>query len=124
MFKKNILMASAILFIGISIIISGYCIGEGIKSVNIGRPATTTKDTKVLNLTQAANYLNMPEEEVKAVIQIEKNELEKTGSFSGRRLPYFTIDSKQYFYKDEIDEWLKDVSSNNREYNTTEGWVL
>lgn len=35
--------------------------------------------------------------------------------------PYFIINNNQYFYKDEIDEWLKEASNYHREYNTKSG---
>jgi len=121
---KNLLTTIAIIFLGISIIISGYFIGNGIKALAEEDTRAETLDDKVLNLSDVALYLNMSEEEVKSIILMEKNELEKTGSFYGKRFPYFTINNKQYFYKDEIDEWLKEVSSTHREYNTYEGWIL
>ena len=66
----------------------------------------------------------MTEEEVCAIIQTEKKKLDETHSFTGKMFPYFTINNKQYFYKDEIDEWLKQVSSHHRQYDTTKGWIL
>jgi len=59
--------------------------------------------------------------EVQGIMQTEKKILEETGSFSGKMFPYFTINNKQYFYKDELDEWLKEVSSNRRVYDTIKG---
>lgn len=126
MFKKNLWMGIAIVFIGTSIIFSGYFIGNAIKSVKMGDsdliPAPI--DNQVLNLSQTAKYLNMTEDEVQGIIQTEKASMEKIGSFSGKMFPYFTINNKKYFYKNEIDEWLKEVSSTRREYNTTEGWIF
>lgn len=124
MFKKNLLVVIAILFIGASIIINGYFIENAIKSANLQNPITTSVDDKVLNLSQTAEYLNMSEEDIRGIIQTEKNILEKTSSFNGKMFPYFTINNKENFYKNEIDEWLKEVSSNRREYNTTDGWIF
>lgn len=66
----------------------------------------------------------MPDEEVLAIIETEKKKLDETHSFTGKMFPYFIIDNKLYFYKDEIDEWLKEVSSSHRQYDTTKGWIL
>ena len=122
--NKNLVTAISIVFLGISIMVSGYFIGNAIKSTDDGDKRTEPVEVKVLNLSQVAGYLNMSEEELKRIIVIEKNQLEKTGSFYGKMFPYFTIDNKQYFYKNEIDEWLKNVTSTHREYNTNEGWLL
>lgn len=121
---KNLINTIAIIFLGVSIMVSGYFIGNAIKSIDERDSRIETFDTKVLNLSQVAVYLNMSEKDIKRIIQIEKNELEKTGSFRGKMFPYFTIDNKQYFYKDEIDEWLKEVSSTRSEYDTNKGWLL
>lgn len=122
--KKSFLMAGVLLFIGISVIFNGYIIGNSIKHNEFQYSSTAPSESSVLSIEQVAKYLNISEEEVKAIIQIEDNMFTKTGSFYGKMLPYFVVNNKQYFYKDEIDEWLKEVSSNHREYNTAEGWVL
>ncbi len=119
---KNPGASLAIIFLGIAIMVSGYYIGNGLKAEtpNIESGA---KDLKVLNIQEVATYLNMPESEIRKIIQIEKNTLEKRGSFSGKMFPYFVIDDTKYFYKEEIEEWLKETSSNRREYNTSAGYV-
>ncbi|MFL0269345.1 hypothetical protein ACJDUH_14750 [Clostridium sp. WILCCON 0202] len=93
-------------------------------STSTPTPTSILTDSKALTLSQVAAYLNMTEEEVRAIIQTEKKKLDETHSFDGKMFPYFTINNKQYFYKDEIDEWLKEVSSNHRQYDTTKGWIL
>ncbi len=122
--KKSFLMAGVLLFIGISIIFNGYFIGNAIKHNEFQYSSIPSSESNVLSMEQVAKYLNISEEEVQVIIRIEDNMLNKTGSFYGKMLPYFVVNNKQYFYKDEIDEWLKEVSSNHREYNTAEGWVL
>ncbi|EHQ90148.1 hypothetical protein [Desulfosporosinus youngiae] len=124
MVKKNFLLTTAILFVGTSFIIGSYLIGNSIQSVAMRDSDQVSIDNKVLSLSQTAKYLNMTEDEILGIIQTEKSILEKTGSFHGRMFPYFTVNSKQYFYLNEIDEWLKEVSSGRREYNTTAGWML
>lgn len=124
MIKRNFMIGVAILFIGVSIIINGYFVGEAIKSIKMGESITDNEADKVLNLPQAAKYMNMTEDEVQGIIKTETEVLEKMGSFDGKMFPYFTIDDKQYFYKNEIDEWLKEASSNHKNYNITDGWIL
>ncbi len=114
--KKNVLAAAAILIIGGSIILNGYFVGEAIKSAPAKEPTAAAVDTKVLNLSQAAEYMNMSEEEVQSIIRTESDILSETHSFSGKMFPYFTISGKQYFYKDEIDAWLSEVSVDHRAY--------
>ncbi|MCX8129546.1 MAG: hypothetical protein N3I35_05520 [Clostridia bacterium] len=124
MLKKNIVAVIAVLFIGVSIIINGYFIAGAKKPDKLQNPVVNSADRKVLNVSQAAEYMNITEEEIQGIIKTEDSMLKKSGSFVGKMFPYFTINNKKYFYKNEIDEWLTEVSRNRREYNTVEGWLL
>lgn len=122
------LFSISIIILAMSIIFGSIWIGHSLeKSVGLQASILTTTststDSKTLTLSQVAEYLNMTEEEVRDIIQTEKKKLDETHSFAGKMFPYFTINNKQYFYKDEIDEWLKEVSSQHRQYDTTEGWI-
>ena len=117
-----IILAMSVVFGSIWI---GYSMGKNVRlQASISAPTSISTDSKTLTLSQVAGYLNMKEEEVSAIIQIERKKLDETHSFEGKMFPYFTINNKQYFYKDEIDEWLKEVSSHRTQYDTTEGWIL
>lgn len=122
--KKTLLFGIAVLLLGVSIILNGYFVGEAIKSVPIGKTAAASPEAQVLNLSQAAEYMNMTEEELRGIVDTEKSILEETSSFSGKMFPYFTVDGKSFFYKREIDEWLKEASDERRDYNTKEGWIM
>lgn len=116
------------MLIGVSIIVNGYFVCNAINSIYMSNSITTLAnnsiDSNVLNLSQVAKYLTMSEEEVEGIIQTEQNIIDKTHSFDGLMFPYFTINNKKYFYKDLIDDWLKEVSSRRREYDTKSGWIL
>lgn len=75
-------------------------------------------------MSEVADYIGISEEEVLGLIDTEKNILEKTSIFTGKMFPYFIVNEKQYFYKDEVDEWLKDVSNEHREYDTTKKTLI
>lgn len=38
--------------------------------------------------------------------------------------PYFIVNDKMYFYKQQIDEWLKEVLTQRKEYDTISGFVF
>lgn len=124
MTRNKLLVAFGILIIGTAITFNGYFVGNALKSLDTSEPNTAIVDDKVLNLSEVSKYLNMSEEEVKGIIAVEKSILEKTGSFDGKMFPYFIVNDKQFFYKDQIDEWLKEVSNYHREYNIKDGWML
>jgi hypothetical protein len=110
------------LLISFSIVIGGYLIGEAIKTVIAVEANNTTES--VMDLSEVAEYLNMSPVEVRAVMRLEEEQITQYGFFSGMRFPYFTIDSKTFFYKDEIDEWLKEVASSHAIYDTNKGYIL
>lgn len=79
----------------------------------------TEIESDVLNMAQVSEYLKMTEEEVKGIILIEEIDLNTYGMHTGKMFPYFTVDNKQYFNKEEINEWIKYVSMNRMKYDTT-----
>lgn len=126
--KKDIFTGIAIIFLGGSMMASSYFVGTAIKSTNTEASATIgveeSQNEEVMDISQAADYMNMTEDELQGIIITESDILQKTSTFSGKMLPYFTIDNKKYFYKEELNEWLKEVSSQQRKYNLKEGWIL
>lgn len=121
------LLSVSIIILAVSVVFGSIWIGNSIENLTaIQTPVSPSNSTDSIALTlpQAAEYLNMTEEEVQGIIQTEKKVLDETGSFHGKMFPYLTINNKQYFHKNELDEWLKEVSSNRGQYDTIKGWVL
>lgn len=119
-FKKHFIIE--ILILSISILLCGVIIGYSIKTSKQSNNKCLNNvgysDREVLSLKQVSEYLNMSEEDVKGIINTEKNKLESTHSFSGRMFPYVIVNNKYYFYKDAVNEWLKDASFGTRQYDT------
>lgn len=121
------LFSISIIILAMSIILGSIWIGYSLeKTAGLHAAISTPTITagKVLTLSQAAEYMNMTEDEVSGIIQTEKKKLEETHSFDGKMFPYFTINNKQYFYQDALDEWLSEVSMLHRQYDTKEGWIF
>lgn len=87
MHSKDLWTGIAILFIGSTIIISSYFIGNAIKSANKVDTIISSVENAVLNLSQASKYMNLSEEEIEGIIRAEKNKLERSGSFHGKMFP-------------------------------------
>ena len=116
--QNNKSLSISIVILTFGVMISSIWLGYSIqKSTNI-QTQNSPLDSNVLTISQVANYLRMTEEEVQGIINTEKSVLERTGSFTGNMFSYFIVNEKQYFYKGEIDEWLKSVSMEHREYDT------
>ncbi|GAA0181334.1 hypothetical protein SH2C18_38810 [Clostridium sediminicola] len=121
MLKNNYNFLFGCIIISIGIIIHGYIIKPNnsnlFNSESLNKNITLNKT--VFGLTDAAEYLNMGESDVKAIIIAESSRLNETHSFTGEMLPYFQVDEKYYFYKEGLDAWLADVTMDKRKYNTT-----
>ncbi|MBK1811967.1 hypothetical protein JHL18_15200 [Clostridium sp. YIM B02505] len=121
--KKLLSLSIILLSLGIVFgsVFIGYSSSKSAKPQILNPPSV---ESNVLNLSQTAKYLNMSEGEIQGIINIEKAALDQSKIFTGMMFPYFTVNNKKYFYKTEIDEWLKDVSKNHREYDTKKGLML
>lgn len=121
--QNNKLIPMSIVILTLGIMLSSILLGYSIQKLSNVQTKNTIGDNNVLTISQAANYLGMTEE-VLGIIKIEKKILESSGSYTGMMFPYFTVNDKLYFYKEQIDEWMKEVSNLRREYDTKSGFVL
>lgn len=114
----NILIGCLIISIGI--VTHGYMMNSNNNEIlnNRGHEINISSYKTVMDLTEAAGYLNMSEEQVMGIITTESTISTKRGGFSGEMLPYFKVDKKYYFHKDGLDRWLEGVMLDKREYNT------
>lgn len=53
---------------------------------------------------------------MKYIIQSEQKSLSMSGSFTGEMFPYFKINNEIYISKNELTNWIKDVTTQRREY--------
>ena len=82
------------------------------------------KESPVMTLEQAADYIKVTPEQLRKMIQIEQNELNQRDSFSGEMIPYFKVNDDLFFYRDQLNIWLQYVSIEKVEYNLGEGYRL
>lgn len=122
--QNNKLLPISIIILALSIMLSSIWLGYSIQKLTNIQAQKTNVDGNVLTVSQVANYLGMTEEEVQGIIKTEKNILESSGSYTGLMFPYFTVNDKMYFYKQQIDEWLKEVSTQRKEYDTINGFAF
>ena len=122
--QNNKLLPISIIIVALCILLSSTWLGYSIqKSTNIQIQKTSIY-SNVMNISQVTNYLRMTEKEVQGIMETEKKQLESTGSYTGMMFPYFMVNGNIYFYKEQIDEWLKEVSLQHTEYDTIKGFVF
>ena len=98
------LLPISIIILAMSIVFGAIWIGYSLER-NVGlqasnsTSASTLTNSKTLTTSQVAEYLNMTEEEVHAIIQPEKKKLDETHSFDGKRFPYFITNNNSIFIK-------------------------
>lgn len=106
--------------IGLSIIIGFSILGGFIYFSNSENyranqlTEVTTNNINILTLEEAAEYLRISEDGLKAIVVIEANRYEQYGM----KLPYFKINERYYFVKSELDLWIIEKSRLNLKYNT------
>lgn len=74
----------------------------------------TTDNINLLTLEEAAEYLRISEDGLKALVVIESNSYQQYGM----NLPYYKINERYYFVKSGLDLWLMEKSKQNLKYNT------
>ncbi len=116
--QNNKSLLISIVTLTLCIMLSSIWLGYSIQKSANKQKQDSVINSNVFTLSQVAEYLRMTEEEVQGIIDTEEISLDTTGSFSGIMFPYFIVNEKQYFYKEKIDEWLKEVSNEHREYDT------
>nr|WP_223285612.1 helix-turn-helix domain-containing protein [Paenibacillus sp. PL91] len=79
-------------------------------------------DKPLLDIKEAAEYLNLSEEQVILIINSEQSMLQSSGSFTGTMFPHFKIGSTIYISKSDLANWISDTTREKREY--VDGTVL
>lgn len=115
------LIIGASLIIG-CLIISTQDVTVTKQKLKIAEGQVNLINSPLLNIKQAAEYLNLTEEQVTYIIQSEQSTLTKMGSFSGEMFPYFKINNQIFFSKTDLTNWIKDATTQRREY--TQGLVV
>lgn len=116
--QNNKLLPISIIIFAFGMFLSSIYFGYSIQKGSNIQVENAAVNSSVMNISEVANYLGMTEEEVQGIINTEKNMLESRGSYTGIMFPYFIVNDKLYFYKEQIDEWLKDTSIQRKEYDT------
>ncbi|MBY0013914.1 hypothetical protein [Paenibacillus typhae] len=71
---------------------------------------------ELLTLREAAQLMNLQEEQVTNIIKAENAILSNNGVFTGKRLPFFRIDNEFLFSRTELLGWVRAVAAENRIY--------
>lgn len=122
--QNNKLLSISIIILALGMLLSSIYFGYSIQKGSNIQVENAAVNSSVMNISEVANYLGMTEEEVQGIINTEKNMLESRGSYTGIMFPYFIVNDKLYFYKEQVDEWLKDISIQRKEYDTKKLFVF
>ncbi|RBP57395.1 hypothetical protein DES36_1308 [Alkalibaculum bacchi] len=122
--QNNKLLPISIIILALGIVLSSICLGYSIQKSTNTQTQNTAIDSNVMNIPQVANYLGMTEEEVEGIIKTEEKTLESIGSYTNMMFPHFTVNGELYFYKEQIDEWITEVSIQRKKYDTIKGFIF
>ena len=129
--KKSILILSGMILITTQVI-NIYFIAKMYSKLNddsskiekVQDETIIDSESPVMNVEQAADYIGVTAEQLRKMIQIERNELDSRGSFSGEMIPYFMVNDDLLFYRNQVDSWLQYVSVEKVEYNLVDGYRI
>lgn len=112
-------MTAGILFLSICILISSFWLGEAIRNgqvQNKSDEAFTINSARsgLLSLSETSQYLNITEDQLKAIMSIEK----KHKNIINNRLEYIMIDHEYFFSKEELNTWISEAMHEYREYRS------
>ncbi|MNE34761.1 hypothetical protein D3C80_1284960 [compost metagenome] len=71
---------------------------------------------EILTLQEAAQLLNLQEEQVTNIIKAENAILSNNGVYIGKRLPFFRVDNEFIFSRTELLGWVQEMAAENRIY--------
>lgn len=104
------------LIIGISIVISSYFIHNSGNSEFNDAIFDGSNYKTLMTIEETADYLNLTEAEVKAIIISEDTMLRTTDLYSGKLFPVIRIESENYISTKGLKEWLLDSTVQRKEY--------
>lgn len=81
---------------------------------------TQADGKEILTLQEAAQLLNLQEEQVTNIMKAENVILSNNGVITGKRLPYYKIDNEFMFSRTELLGWVRSVAAENRIYQGIE----
>ncbi|WNS46653.1 DNA-binding protein [Paenibacillus sp. MMS20-IR301] len=114
-FNISLLLSSVVL--GASFVTGCYLLahGQGDREPAAVSAAGSTANP-LMTLQEAAEYMNLTEEQVKTIIEFENYTLDLAHSYTGRMFPYIKINNEFLVGRDELDEWIKENTQQRKEY--------
>lgn len=105
------------IIIGIAIIVSCVILrGYQDKPILAETNSLENSYKPLMTIAEAADYLNITEEQVKTIISTEERMLQVTGSYTGMMFPTIKIGEDIYVITDSLSEWLKESSQERKQY--------
>ena len=114
-FNISYIICSGIL--GLSIIV-GCLISRGdVEQINEKKEKEFVNQYKpLMTIKETATYLNLTELQVRTIIHFRRRILQNTHTFTGKMFPFIKINSDIYVSTNELNEWLKDSTSQRKQY--------
>ncbi|WP_066504086.1 hypothetical protein [Abyssisolibacter fermentans] len=108
----NIILVSII--IGISIVTSAYIISNNI----LGQDNQESNvNNSLMNIDELSEYLRVPKEDICDIMDMERI-YTKNKLYDAIPLKYYVINSRRYFVREYVDQWIIDKIYRMESYNT------
>ncbi|MCZ8517859.1 MULTISPECIES: helix-turn-helix domain-containing protein [Paenibacillus] len=70
----------------------------------------------LMSIQETADYLNISESQVKAIISSEEKALTTSGSYRGKMLPIIKIGNDIFVSSAGLSEWIKESTEQRKQY--------
>lgn len=105
--------------LGIAFVLGCYILnGEGSHDAVMDSPSNKIVESNkpLMTIQQTAQYLNLSESQVQAIISTEEAKLQTTGSFNGMMFPVLRIGKDILVSTDALNEWIKEATRQRKQY--------
>jgi hypothetical protein len=114
-FNVSYIICSVIL--GLSIIVGFLIIRGDREQINENETKEIVNQYKpLMTIMETAKYLNLTEFQVRTIISTEEEILNNTHTYTGKMFPIIKISNEIYVSTNDLNEWLKDSTSQRKQY--------
>ncbi|MEK0316251.1 DNA-binding protein [Cohnella sp. 56] len=70
----------------------------------------------LMTIKETSEFMHLTESQIRKIISTEENLLKTSGSYTGKRFPYMTIDNEIYVSTKGLEEWIKESVQQSKQY--------
>ncbi len=110
--KDNMIKLLMTMIIGLSFIIGCWILSKSVENIDVSEEDTQeiglNEEKALMSETEAANYLNIPLDDLKRMVVKSEAIRTQRGSYDTfEYVPFMIIEGKKYFDRLQLDKWIE-----------------